>query len=114
MELPIGWLGHVAADVVLDGPGEFLLRSLLVALLAALPLLVFLPRVIRRRRLWCGVQYREVEVEFEENGPPGLRQPTNVRSCSAFDPPTAVACERWCLDATCRRQWADGVRASTR
>lgn len=60
---------------------------------------------LRRRRFWCAVSRREVEVEFEERGFPGFRGAVAVKSCSAFDPPVAVSCQRRCLDATFRRQW---------
>jgi len=76
----------------------------LIALLVGFALQLFLPR--SRRRLWCGVQRRVVDVEFEECGLPGFRLATDVKRCSAFDPPTAVACGRWCLDRACRRRWA--------
>ena len=59
----------------------------------------------RRRRFWCAEQRREVEVEFEEVGLPGLGWSAAVRSCPVFDPPTAIACRRRCLDARFRRQW---------
>ncbi len=90
MDFPAGWIWLGAADA-------------LIVLLVGFALLLFLPR--SRRRLWCGVQRRVVDVEFEECGLPGLRLACDVKSCSAFDPPTAVACERWCLDRACRRRW---------
>jgi hypothetical protein len=62
-------------------------------------------RVVRKRSLWCSLIGREVEVEFEETGIAGLRQTTGVRSCTAFDPPEAVACQRCCRDETFRRPW---------
>lgn len=89
----------------LSSPGELLLRVALVALLALVPLVIFLPRAVRRRRFWCALKDRAVEVELEENGPPGLRQAAGVRSCTAFEPPTAVVCERRCLDVAFRRPW---------
>lgn len=56
------------------------------------------------RHFWCGLNRDEVEVEFEERGVPGFRAAHVVR-CSAFDPPTAVACARSCVDGTFRRRW---------
>ncbi len=58
-----------------------------------------------RVKFWCALAEREVEVEFETRGVPGLRQPCGVRSCSVFDPPTGIQCHRRCLDAQFRRQW---------
>jgi hypothetical protein len=83
-------------------------------LVALVPILISLPRRVRRRRFWCAFQRREVEVEFEDNGPPGLRQPVAVRRCSAFDPPTAVACARRCLDVGFRPQWQPALPVDTR
>lgn len=59
----------------------------------------------RRCRVWCATMEREVEVEFVTRGPFGLRRRVGVRSCTAFDPPTAVTCARRCLDTAYRRQW---------
>lgn len=58
-----------------------------------------------KRRVWCADLGREVEVEFEERGLPGLRWKTRVRSCSAFDPATDVTCRRRCIDPQYRRRW---------
>lgn len=65
-------------------------------------------RVVRRY-FWCAVHQREVEVELEERGLPGFRVPVAVRSCSVFDPPTAIDCERRCLDPAFRARWAPPV-----
>lgn len=61
--------------------------------------------VRRRRRFWCAQTRREVEVEFEEHGLPGLRWQGAVLSCSIFEPPTRVAYGRRCLSSAFRRQW---------
>ncbi len=55
-----------------------------------------------------------MEVELEENGPPGLRQAVGVRTCSAFEPPTAVVCEDRCLDVAFERRWAAAVTRAGR
>ncbi len=52
---------------------------------------------VARRRFWCAQAGREVDVELEEHGVPGLRQFIAVRRCSAFTPSTAVTCRRSCL-----------------
>lgn len=57
--------------------------------------LVFVP--VARRRFWCVGARRAVEVLFEEYGLPGRRRPVAVLSCSAFDPPADVRCNRVCL-----------------
>ncbi len=60
-------------------------------------------RTVRPRRFWCPAARRDVEVLFEEGGPPGFRQTLRVMECSAFEPAVAVACRRGCKDATRRR-----------
>jgi hypothetical protein len=52
---------------------------------------------LARRHFWCEQAGREVDVEFEEHGAPGLRRFIAVRRCSAFEPSTAVLCGRSCL-----------------
>ena len=59
-------------------------------------------RAVRPRRFWCPSASRDVEVLFEEGGPPGFRQILRVIECSAFEPAFAVACRRDCKDATRR------------
>jgi hypothetical protein len=66
-------------------------------------------RTVRPRRFWCPSAGRDVEVLFEEWGPPGFRQTLRVAECSAFEPASAVACRRGCKDATRRRPAASPV-----
>src|SRR5262245_41737058 len=73
--------------------------TMLIALLILVPLVVVFSRMIHRRRFWCSAVSRDVDVEFEECGFPRLAWGSVVRSCSAFDPPTAVSCARHCVDA---------------
>lgn len=68
--------------------------------------------VVRRRRVWCPIYRREVEVEFAERGLPGFRDAVAVQTCSAFEDPTRPTCERVCLDPARRRlppmaRWSD-------
>lgn len=63
----------------------------------------------RRHRVWCALVEREVEVEFEERGIPGLKVQSGVKTCTAFEPPTAVVCRRRCLDVAFRRQWSPSL-----
>jgi hypothetical protein len=74
------WLGWIAGALIL---------LFLAALVTSFPV---------RRRFWCAQAGREVEVAFEEEGPPALRRFTAVVSCSAFEPATHVQCHRTCLD----------------
>jgi hypothetical protein len=77
------------------------------ALLSALLLLALSitasPPTTLRRRFWCPASRREVEVEFEERGWLWLRRAVAVRTCSVFDPPTAVGCRRRCLEPAFRQ-----------
>ena len=59
-------------------------------------------RTLRPRRFWCRSTGRDVEVLFEEWGPPGFRHTLRVAQCSAFEPGTALACHRACRDRECR------------
>jgi hypothetical protein len=89
----------------IQGLSDALAWGMLGAMLFLVPLVALFSRVTRRRRFWCALSRRDVEVEFEESGLPGLRRPVAVKSCSIFDPPTAVECRRRCLDSDFRRQW---------
>jgi len=66
--------------------------------LILLSLVVLVTSFPVRRRFWCEQAGREVEVEFEEDGPPGLRRFIAVVSCTAFEPSKHVRCHRACLD----------------
>ncbi len=56
-----------------------------------------------KRRFWCRLAHRQVEVEFEKRGL--WRQLAGVRSSTAFDGATSISCGRRCLDPDFRRQW---------
>jgi len=60
-----------------------------------------------RRRFRCAWSGRDAEVEFivRVRGLPGPGPIVGVRTCSAWDPPTAIECQRRCLDPAFRRQW---------
>jgi hypothetical protein len=84
-----------------------------VAAILAVLLVPIVTKAVRRRHFWCVRAQRDVEVEFEERGLVGFRRAVAVRSCSVFDPPTQVRCQRSCLDQDARalvpvtelRQW---------
>ena len=84
---------------------EAISSGLLAWAVAAALFLCVLPAflVVRRRRFRCPETQRDVEVDFQERGLPGRRQPIAVLSCSAFDPPRRVLCDRACLR---RGDWA--------
>lgn len=56
-----------------------------------------LPGVTRTvtRSFWCPFRLRDVTAEFLEQAWDG--KPVEVNRCSAFTPPTAIACEKLCL-----------------
>ena len=69
---------------------------------AALVLLVWavyrrFPRIPRLETLsfWCPFKGRSVTTEFKEDAWDGKL--IDVQSCDAFEPPTAVACDKLCL-----------------
>jgi nucleotide-binding universal stress UspA family protein len=66
------------------------------------------------RRFWCAASGRDVEVAFVERGLPGIRWARTVRSCTAFNPPTAVECRHQCVDAAFRRQWTPALPLHSR
>ncbi|HXJ82078.1 MAG TPA: hypothetical protein VMS64_25760 [Candidatus Methylomirabilis sp.] len=66
----------------------------------------------RKRRFWCTEARCAVEVHFEDRGLPGFAT-SRVLSCSAFDPSTAVRCQRHCLDPDQRRPVAIVRRMSS-
>jgi hypothetical protein len=99
------WPDEAEAVALTQGIADAIGWEALASLLVLVPLLVFFSRGARRRRFWCAHERREVEVEFEERGLPGLPCAVSVKTCSVFDPPTAIGCARRCVDAQFRRQW---------
>jgi len=60
------------------------------------------------RSFWCPFLERDVTVEFQEEAWDG--RPVGVMRCTAFDPPTAITCQRRCLGL--RRLPAGKARAA--
>jgi nucleotide-binding universal stress UspA family protein len=105
--------GSVAEAVARATPVPLLLVEY-GAHLPALELRAPAPADARRvvtRRFWCAWSEREVEVEFVERGFPGLRWAVGVKSCTNFEPPSAIECQRRCLDPAYRRQWPPALPA---
>jgi hypothetical protein len=100
--------------IVVQGVIAGLALGLLAVLLLLLPLAI--PRffVRRRRHFWCATARERVDVEFEDRGLPGFRNAIAVLSCSRFEPPSAIACQRRCLDAAFRRQWPPALPVAGR
>jgi len=85
-----------------DSLGWGILAWAMVVTGVVLLMVVMVPRVLRRRRFWCAEAEREVEVEFVEEGLMGFRRPVAVRTCSVFEPATAVQCRRRYLNRDVR------------
>jgi hypothetical protein len=110
----------IAYDAGLAGGWDTALDSWIRTCLpiVALPLIVVIvlvaivvatePRTLSRR-FWCALYRREAEVRFATRGL--LPASCAVLSCSVFEPGTAIACHRRCLDASYRRQWAAPLAA---
>jgi len=87
---------------------EDVVRFLLVMVAAALVAFVVISLVgawgtdVVRRRFFCRLAWREVEVEFWAEGL--LLQPAAVRSCSVFEG-GCPSCTRPCVEAAFRKQW---------
>ena len=97
--------------LIAHGVASGIALSLLGILLLLLPLAI--PRLIirSRRQFWCATAEERVEVEFAERGLPGFRRAIAVLSCSCFDPPSAIGCQRRCLDPTFRLQRSPALPA---
>jgi len=99
------WPDRAGEVVLVQAFASSMAWAALAALVLLVPVFYVFSHMIRRRRFWCARAEREVEVLVEERGLPGLAHASSVTSCSVFDPPTAVACTRRCLDAEFRRRW---------
>ena len=53
--------------------------------------------VVAQQNLHCPVTGRREKVEVLLVGFPGLRRAQDVLACSAFEPETAIGCDRQCL-----------------
>ena len=105
MDSMILWSDDGAAAAVIQAFAGAMQWSALASIVLLVSLLIFFSSAIRRRRFWCALTRREVEVTFEEHGLPGVPLAVSVKCCSVFDPPSAVACSRRCADVAFRRQW---------
>ena len=94
--------------------GAIIIVLALGTALALLLLIVFgaFRGVVRtvRRSFWCPVRGSNVTAEFQEEAWDG--EPLEVSSCTAFTPPTAITCEKLCLDRDKFRVAKTSVRAT--
>jgi hypothetical protein len=106
MDGSVAWGSEAIQETVLQGVAElFAYVALVVAVLLLFSLALLITQSARRRRFYCAPSGFEVEVNFDERGLPGMRRPMAVLSCSAFEPPNDVRCNRRCLDEDVRRLW---------
>jgi hypothetical protein len=108
VEWPGWWSGEAVAEVTAGSAGN-LGWFVLAYLMLVVPFCLVLLHGAERARFWCPERRRDVEVDFEVRGLLGVRRAVGVKCCSAFDPPTAVDCDRRCLDPDLRRAWASGM-----
>jgi hypothetical protein len=87
------WMQQWVEGFLRVGGATFLVVAVACALITALGVWGI---VLVRRRFWCRVANREVDVEFVSRGE--APRFLSVKACSAFDPPTAIACDQRCLD----------------
>lgn len=114
MEWPLEELAGGAGDVFVQSVADIFGWALITELVLLVGLVMLFRQARRMRRFWCPFVRQEVEVEFERRGLPGLGR-LAVRSCSMFDPSTAVACGRRCVDGEVRRsRWDSPLSARTR
>jgi hypothetical protein len=99
------WVQSIADGLAL---GALVVAGGVTLVLIAIGAVSVLVSGLRRGRVWCPLQAREMEVEFREHGLPGRRRAVAVRRCSAFAPVTAVACAQACLS---ERRAVDPVAA---
>ncbi len=55
--------------------------------------------VVTQQTLRCPITGRREKVEVLLVGFPGLRRAQDMLACSAFEPETAISCDRQCLKA---------------
>ena len=77
--------------------------AMLIALIVLLPMAVLLTPRRHRRRIVCPLRGQVMHVQFDACGVPGVLWSATVRSCSGFDPPTAVPCDGACLHGSAGR-----------
>lgn len=83
---------------IVDPPaqGEQFTAWLILAVIALTVVVIWYRMGVFRHAFWCATARREVEVHLARGC---------VRSCSAFENPAAIACDRRCLDRSFRMQW---------
>lgn len=110
---PMDWMGPASSDGLaawfelwVDGFVRFFGAAALIVLLvglAAFAVVALWGVSTVRRRFWCPLARRDVDVEFEWRGI--LPHLGAVKSCSAFEVATDLSCTRRCVDPSMRRRW---------
>ncbi len=87
----------------LQGMADVIGSATLIALALLLPMALLLSSRRHRKRLVCPWKGEVMHVEFDACGFPGLPWAPMIHRCSAFDPPTSVACDGACMRGTVGR-----------
>lgn len=85
--------------------GGLLTAWLVLAVIALVAAVMWYRQRVVRHSFWCATLARDVEVHLWGGC---------VKSCSAFEDPTAIACGRRCVDRSFRMQWPRAVPVLTR
>jgi hypothetical protein len=110
------WVGTWSGDGMdlwvqawIDGLVAFLTQAVIAVIIVLVPLVLAASVAVARvrRRFWCRLADRDVEVEFARGFG---RRLVGVRSCSAFGDGAPVECRRECLDPAFRQPWALSTR----
>lgn len=86
-----------------QGMADAIGSAMLIGLFVLVPMAVLLAPRRQRRRIVCPLRGQAMHVQFDAWGVPGVLWSATVRSCSAFDPPTAVHCDGACLRGSAGR-----------
>jgi hypothetical protein len=90
--------------------GWLVLLTVTVMVVTALLVIVWVakrysvPERAVSRMFWCPFVRQPVTTEFREDAGTGRR--IDVSRCSAFDPSSAIACARSCLELASLPEWA--------
>ena len=95
---PVPYMEMEAVDPPADG--GLLTAWLVLAVILLAATVIWHRQRVARHSFWCATVERDVEVRLGGGC---------VKSCSAFEDPSAVACARRCLDRSFRVQWPSAL-----
>ena len=91
---PVPYIEIERAD--LPTTDERLTAWLVLTVIALTVMVIWYRFGVWRHAFWCAIAGREVAVRMAAGC---------VRSCSAFEDPTSIACDRRCVDRSFRMRW---------